>query len=117
MKEVIHDLTAVIARQGEEIRSLRAQLNISSRNSSKPPSSDPPGTEKPKRKPSGRKPGGQPGHKGKTRDLLPPEEVDHFVPQSEKSRSVELLWHPLGELVLRGVPRGYRQRHSLELIR
>ena len=37
--------------------------------------------------------------------------------QSESSRSVELLLHPLGELVLCGVPGGYRQRHSLELIR
>jgi transposase len=79
LKEVVHELTAAIARLEEENRSLRAQLNLSSRNSSKPPSSDPPGTEKPKRRPSGRKAGGQPGHEGKTRDLLPPEEVDHFV--------------------------------------
>jgi hypothetical protein len=67
------ELARVVARQEARIRSLEAQLNVSSRNSSKPPSSDPPGTEKPKRKPSGRKPGGQPGHQGKTRDLLPPE--------------------------------------------
>ena len=80
LKEVVHELGGVFARLEEENRSLRAQLNLSSRNSSKPPSSDPPGTEKPKRKPSERKPGGQPGHEGKTRELLPPEEVDHFVP-------------------------------------
>ncbi len=80
LQQQLMELARVVARQEARIRSLEAQLNVSSRNSSKPPSSDPPGTEKPKRKPSGRKPGGQPGHKGKTRDLLPPEEVDHFVP-------------------------------------
>lgn len=48
-----------------------------------PPSSDPPwadnkkkGSQRGKRK---RRPGGQPGHEGKTRALLPPDQVDDFV--------------------------------------
>ena len=62
------------------IVALEEKLRQTSRNSSKPPSSDPPGTPPRTRNKKGkRKRGGQPGHKGKTRDLLPPEEVDEVV--------------------------------------
>jgi len=64
----------------EEVRNLKAQLAQNSSNSSRPPSSDPPWKpRKPPEQPSGLKPGGQPGHKGKARDLVPPEKVDVTV--------------------------------------
>ena len=59
------------------IAELERQLKQDSSSSDKPPSSDPP--HRPPRKKPGkgkRKPGGQPGHEGKTRPLLPPEQVD-----------------------------------------
>jgi len=69
----------VIRELREELRHVRAQLSLNSRNSSKPPSSDPPGAPPPSRPPSGRKAGGQPGHEGKTRERFAPEEVDRRV--------------------------------------
>ena len=65
-----------IERQAAEIKELKRQLNRDSSNSNKPPSSDPP-YRSPRKKPrtGKRKPGGQPGHEGKTRALLPPEQV------------------------------------------
>jgi transposase len=63
-----------------ENRDLRARLNLTSRNSSKPPSSDPPSApSRPSTPPTGRKQGGQPGHPGAKRDAFPPEEVDERV--------------------------------------
>jgi transposase len=65
----------------ERVAELEAQLRKNSRNSSRPPSSDSPNEARTSRsKPSGRKPGGQPGHKGRTRALLPVEDVDKVVP-------------------------------------
>lgn len=62
----------------QELRELRGRLNLSSRNSSKPPSSDPPGAlPRPPARPTGRKPGGQPGHPGATRAEFRVEEIDH----------------------------------------
>ena len=61
------------------IGELERQLKQDSSNSDKPPSSDPP--HRPARKKPGtgkRKPGGQPGHKGTTRALLAPEQVDEI---------------------------------------
>jgi transposase len=64
-----------------EVERLKARLGTSSKNSHRPPSSDPPGTPKPtKRKPSRRKRGGQKGRVGKSRELLPVEEVAQVVP-------------------------------------
>ncbi len=73
-------LKAQVAELLARMAALEARLGMNSRNSSKPPSTDPPNVAaRPKKKPSGRKPGGQPGHKGTTRSLLPPEEVDRIV--------------------------------------
>jgi len=62
-----------------ELEQKIASLSKNSSNSSKPPSSDKPWDKKAKRsRPSKRKQGGQVGHKGKKRQLLPPEEMDHI---------------------------------------
>ena len=79
-KVTIVALLARLVVLEEEVRNLKAQLAQNSSNSSKPPSSDPPWKpRKPPEPPSGLKPGGQPGHKGKARDLVPPEKVDATV--------------------------------------
>ena len=58
---------------------LQAQLNQTSRHSSRPPSSDPPHSEQPRRPRSKRRRGGSPGHLGHTRTLVPVDEVDEVV--------------------------------------
>jgi transposase len=66
----------------KRVEELEEKLRTNSANSSNPPSSDPPGTEpkrKDKRRGSKRKRGGQPGHEGRSRQLLPPKEVNTFV--------------------------------------
>ena len=72
--------TQQIEAQAKRIEELEERLRTNSNNSSKPPSSDVSSVKKLKsKKPkSRRKSGGQPGHKGKSRELLPPEEVDHI---------------------------------------
>lgn len=79
-------LLALVEKLQARIDELERRLNESSSNSHKPPSSDPPWKPKPAvEKPTGRKPGGQPGHKGKTRGLYPPEEISeirHYRPTS-----------------------------------
>lgn len=73
------ELRAQVAALLARVADLEEKLRANSSNSSRPPSSDPPGAPRPPRKePTGRRPGGQPGHKGATRALLPPEQVDHF---------------------------------------
>lgn len=69
-----------LAQRVPELERIIAALTRNSSNSSRPPSSDPPGN-KPNRRGAGtsrRKQGGQPGHKGKKRQLLPPEEMDRI---------------------------------------
>jgi transposase len=68
----------------ELVDTLQAKLSENSQNSGRPPSSDGPGArktgnrnKKPKKK--GKKRGAQTGHKGKHRELLPVEAVDHVV--------------------------------------
>ena len=63
------------------VKELKERLQLTSKNSSKPPSSDPPRTKKSPHKNSKkkRKRGAQPGHKGHHRELLAPEEVDETV--------------------------------------
>jgi len=83
-----------VAEQGEELAELKQRLEKlerrlgqNSRNSSLPPSKDPPQTPKrPPRKRSPRKPGGQPGHEGRSRELIddPDETVEHRPEQCRK---------------------------------
>lgn len=64
-----------------EVRDLRAKVNQTSQNSSKPPSSDPPSAPpRPKSTPRGRKSGAQPGHQGHARPLLPEKDVQEIIP-------------------------------------
>lgn len=65
----------------EKIEDLKSRLSLSSSNSSKPPSSDSVKAIKNRKKAplSGRKKGGQIGHEGKSRDILPAEEVDEII--------------------------------------
>jgi len=66
----------------EKIEDLKSRLNITSSNSSKPPSSDSLRAMKNRKKSpvvTGRKKGGQMGHEGKSRDMLPVEEVDGII--------------------------------------
>jgi transposase len=77
-KVIINTLLAIINAQQKEIELLKEKLNTNSRNSSKPPSSEPFKKMAKKKKKSKRKQGGQAGHKGVSRALLPPEEVDHI---------------------------------------
>jgi transposase len=80
LKARVSDLEAQLAAALERIAALEARLGMNSRNSSKPPSSDPPNVAaRPKKPPSGRKRGGQPGHRGVTRSLLPPEKVSRII--------------------------------------
>jgi len=81
VRAVVLALLTQVAALSTEVRDLRAQLNLHSQNSSKPPSSDPPSAPKRgARAKSGRKAGGQPGHLGHTRPLLPEDQVDEIVP-------------------------------------
>jgi transposase len=69
-----------IKRLELEVAELREQLGRNSQNSSKPPSSDPPKASSSVQAKTGKtKRGGQPGHRGKRRQLLPAEQVDHIV--------------------------------------
>ena len=73
--------SAQIAALQAQIEELKAQPRRTSRNSNKPPSSDPPGsTRKPARRGKvKRAKGGQPGHRGKTRQMLPVDQMDEVV--------------------------------------
>lgn len=74
--ELVATVAALQARVTELERKI-ALLTRDSSNSSKPPSSDRfKGRAKPPKKSRKRNRGGQPGHKGATRDLIPPEQVD-----------------------------------------
>jgi transposase len=72
-----------VAALRAEVEELRRRLGQDSGNSSLPPSSDPPKSRAERRraareayKRSMRKSGGQPGHEGKTRELVAPERLD-----------------------------------------
>lgn len=79
--DLVLSLMARVEQLTAEIAEFKLRLAQSSRNSSRPPSSDPP--EAPKRserKRSGRKPGGQPGHEGRSREMVadPDETLAHL---------------------------------------
>lgn len=60
----------------DDVGILKAKLNQTSQNSSKPPSSDPPSAPpRPAKVLRGRKPGGQVGHQGSTRERREPDEI------------------------------------------
>jgi transposase len=76
----IGELVEANRRLEARVAELEQRLNRSSRNSSLPPSQDPPSAPpRPGRPGSGRKRGGQPGHEGRHRRLLAPEQVDEVV--------------------------------------
>jgi len=77
---VITELRATIEKLTARVAELEAKLGQNSSNSSKPPSSDGPGKGQRTQTPSGRKAGGQPGHKGHSRELVPPEKVNETKP-------------------------------------
>src|SRR6266436_4442227 len=72
-------LTSMVHVLQEQVCTLQAQLNQTSRNSSRPPSSHPPQPQRPSRPRGEHRRGGQPGHPGHTRTLLPVEEVTEVV--------------------------------------
>jgi transposase len=73
--QLIQRQGAIIEAQARRIETLEEQLRTNSRNSSRPPSADQRRHSHTKTSPGDRKPGGQPGHSGKARGLLPPEQV------------------------------------------
>jgi transposase len=82
-----------IAALQQQVADLKQRVNQNSKNSSRPPSSDLPSVEKPIRRSSGRKRGGQPGHKGVSRRLKPPEEVTAVIPV--KPAHCDICNHPV----------------------
>jgi transposase len=76
----VDELVEANRRLEVRVGELEQRLSRSSRNSSLPPSQDPPSTPaRPRTAASGRGPGGQPGHEGRSRRLLPPEQLDEVV--------------------------------------
>ena len=75
----VETLTSMVHALEEQVGTLQAQLNQTSRNSSRPPSSDPPQPQRPSRPRGKRRRGGQLGHPGHTRTLLPVEAVNEVV--------------------------------------
>ncbi len=77
VRELVLSLIERVEKLEEKVRDLEEEKNRNSKNSSNPPSSDGPSVLlKQKKKKGKRKKGGQPGHAGKTRKLVPIEEVD-----------------------------------------
>lgn len=101
-----------VAQQAEQIAELMRRLGEDSGNSNKPPSSDAPANRAARRaKKAGkdkerRKRGGQPGHKGVSRTLVPPEDVDHVC--DLYPNECENCWKGLPE-VPDTQPRRYQQ--------
>ncbi|MBF0283182.1 MAG: IS66 family transposase zinc-finger binding domain-containing protein, partial [Magnetococcales bacterium] len=78
-REMIVRLQEQIAVLMQKVALLEERLRQNSNNSSKPPSQDPPSMKRPGKPSTGRPRGGQPGHKGTSRQMLPPEQVDRTV--------------------------------------
>jgi transposase len=83
---LVVELRAENAALRERIAELERRLNRNSGNSSMPPSQDPPLSRAERRrrareayKRSMRQTGGQPGHQGKTREMVAPERVDRRI--------------------------------------
>lgn len=81
LEKQLQELKALLRKALERIATLEERAGQNSRDSHKPPSQDPPNAPaRPGKEPTGHKPGGQLGHEGKNRGLLPPDQVQHFVP-------------------------------------
>ena len=102
--ELREQLTALSARLAQ----LEERARLNSTNSNQPPSSDGPGVQRPQKPPSGRKQGAQPGHPGKSRQMLPPERVDEVV--ERHPQRCEACKEPLG-----GDAEAYRVHQVTEL--
>ncbi len=90
---LILELRVELAQAKARIADLEARLNVSSRNSSKPPSTD--GLSKPApkslRRPGGRAPGGQPGHPGsRLEQVAAPDAIVRHEPAACRSCGGEL---------------------------
>jgi transposase len=73
-------IRALLRTLERRIADLEERVNKNSTNSSKPPSSDPPSIKRrPPTTASGKKPGGQPGHRHRTRTLVPPEQLRQVI--------------------------------------
>jgi transposase len=73
-------VSAMVESFERRIADLEERLHKNSTNSSRPPSSDPPSVQRrPPAPPSGKKRGGQPGHRRRTRPLVPPEQLRQVV--------------------------------------
>jgi len=98
---IIADQDRRIAALEKQVAQLLEQLGQNSRNSHLPPSSDTP-EERKKRKNQekkarqARKRGGQPGHRGASRELVPPEKVSKFVDLFPAE--CESCWKPLPQV-------------------
>jgi len=79
-RQGLEPTVAMLIELSRRVEAAEEKLRTNSSNSSKPPSSDPLAAPRsPRQQRSQRKRGGQPGHKGTTRPLLPPDAVDHVV--------------------------------------
>src|SRR5512135_1649210 len=73
-------VSAMVESFERRIADLEERLHTNSPNSSRPPSSDPPSVQRrPPAPPSGKQRGGQPGHRRRTRPLVPPEQLRQVV--------------------------------------
>ena len=80
LQSQVSALQAEMAELRSQLAAAQARARQNSANSSRPPSADQPNAPpRPRRAPTGRPRGAQPGHKGRTRDLLPAEAVDEIV--------------------------------------
>jgi transposase len=85
-RELVVGLLDLVVSHELRLEALEREVKRDSSNSSMPPSSDPPASRAERRrlareayKRSMRKSGGQPGHQGKTRELVAPERLDERV--------------------------------------
>lgn len=76
LERLLVEAMLTIDRLQKRVAELEAQIKQNSSNSSKPPSSDIKRKRKPPAEPTGRQKGGQPEHEGKTREVVPAEQVD-----------------------------------------